>query len=637
MREPDARMKSGMARVLVSMLCYLCLFTQATAQRAVPVTPDLDQHIFTFGEIEYLEDSQGSLDFNQVSSPAGNTLFKQNRLSTPQNTNLNHYYWYRIRIRHDSTVSKSFILEFFDQTIDDITAYLPGAQGQYDIVQLGDNHAFDQRLYRHKNFELPVNNTRNGEDVYYFRIRSSQQADIIIVLRSVNRFIGYALDEYFTFGIFYGMILIFSFYNLIMFIAVRQRQYLYYVLYIISVGLYEMCTDGIAYQYLWPRASQWNQYAFAFPLVCISVFTLLFARNLLHVKAKLPALNKLISAVIVARIAFFVLGWLFFRPWLNYKFIEIVPLALSFFTGVYMLRIGYRPARFFVLGYSFLFVGFMLKFFIMLGYSWLNFGVISYYSLSFCFIMEMFFLSFAIGDKVRLLKKKRERARQDMMRQMTVNARLKDNLNRKLEYQVQERTKELVEKNTLIEQQNEELGQVNDLLLEQAEQISRMNALLQQDNTQLRTNVEKVSKARALSAPVDFEEFSKSYPDSDSCFRFLADLKWAEGYTCRKCGNAQHFPGHQPFSRRCSKCGYEESVLANTLFQNSRIPINKAFYMVFLIYTSKGKISSHKLSEILGIRQSTCWAYLNRVRTLMDERKKELRQADEHGWSRLVC
>ena len=636
MRRLDARITRA-AQVWVTMMVCLCLVSRGISQRTVPVTQSVNQHFFTFGEIEYLEDKEGNRTFNQVSSPEANALFRPSLISTPQTTRLNQYYWYRIKIRTDSAVHRSFILEFFDQTIDDITAWLPDAKGGYQQVQLGDNHRFSQRFFQHKNFELPIDNTLSREGTYYFRVRSSQLADVIIVLRSINYFVSYAVDEYFSFGIFYGMILIFSFYNLIMFVAVRQRQYLYYVLYIISVGLYEMCTDGIAYQYLWPNASRWNQYAFAFPLAGISVFTLLFSRKLLHVKIRLPLLSRVIDAVIVVRIAFLAVSLLFFPQWLNYKFIEIIPLTLSFFTGIYMLRTGYRPARFFVLGYSFLFVGFMLKFFIMLGYSRLNFGVISYYSLSFCFITEMFFLSFAIGDKVRLLKKKRERARQEMMRQMTANARLKDNLNRKLEQQVAERTRELVEKNMLIEQQNQELGQVNELLQEQAGEISRMNALLEQDNTQLRTNVEKVTKARALSAPVDFDEFSRIYPDSDSCFRFLADLKWANGYSCRKCGNEQHFPGHQPFSRRCSKCGYEESVLANTLFQNSRIPINKAFYMVFLIYTSKGKISSHKLSEVLGIRQSTCWTYLNRVRTLMEERKKELRQADEHGWSRLVC
>ena len=623
------------ARILLLFLSVIAGF-HVSAQVPVTISDETDQHIFTYGEIEYLEDPSGQLTMAELQSPAASKLFKPSFQSTPQNHNLGVVYWYRIRIKHDPSVKKHFILEYFDQTIDEITAYMPDSSGHYQARRLGDSYHFSQRLFRHKNFELELDNNRAGEQLYYFRIRSAQIADVIIVLRSVNKFIGYALNEYFSFGIFYGMILIFSFYNLIMFLAVRQVQYLYYVLYNLSVALYEACTDGIAYQYLWPGAPVWNQYAFALPLCLMSIFALLFTRKLLYVRSRAPMLDKVILGIIAARAGFFVAALLFNRSWFNYKFIEMIPLAVAFYTGIHIWLRGYRPARFFVLAYSFLFVGFMLKFFIMLGYDWLNFGVVSYYSLSFCFILEMFFLSFAIGDKVRLLKRKKDKAQRQIIRQMSENARLKDVLNRELESQVKERTRELSEKSELIAQQNEELQEANLLLQAQAEEISRMNALLEQDNRQLQTNVEKVSRARVLSAPVDFEEFSRIYPDKESCFRFLSELKWSQGYNCRKCGHDHYFQGHLLYSRRCAKCGYEESVTANTILHDTRIDINKAFYMIFLVYSTKGKISSHKLSEILNIRQSTCWSYSSRIRKVMEDRKKSLQQSDEKGWSKLV-
>jgi hypothetical protein len=58
--------------------------------------------------------------------------------------------------------------------------------------------------------------------------------------------------------------------------------------------------------------------------------------------------------------------------------------------------------------------------------------------------------------------------------------------------------------------------------------------------------------------------------------------------------------------------------------------------MIFLMYSTKGKISSHKLSEIVAIRQSTCWAYSTRIKKLMDNKKKELSNAGSKGWSMLV-
>ncbi len=617
--------------------CFLISFVMdLKAQKAVQILDSIPQHIFTFKEIEVLEDAKDQYSFEAIKSKPFDQKFKASTSSTPQTKKLNTTYWFKIKIKANDLAKKPFLLEFFDQTIDHITAYIPQNDQSFKVEELGDSNPFSKRLIHHKNFEIPIQNDGEAIQTYYFKIKSSQISDVIIVLRSAEWFISYALDEYFYFGIFYGMILVFSFYNLIMYIAIRQKQYLYYVLYNLSVGFFEMSTDGIAYQYLWPNAPGWNQVAYAFALCATSIFALLFTRELLLVKLKAPKLNQVIVGVIICRLVFFVYCYLFDQSLFSYKFIEAIPLSVAFFTGIYIYKNGYQPARFFVLGYSFLFAGFTLKFLIMLGIAWLNFGVVSYYSLSFCFVLEMVFLSFAIGDKVRILKKKKDSVQQKMIRQMAVNAKLKDTLNQELESKVEERTREVYHKSLIIESKNQALEEANALLQRQAEEISRMNVLLEQDNEELQTSVEKVSRDRVMSTEVDFEEFSKIYPDKESCYEFLAELKWNKGYHCRKCSNDHYFNGHILHSRRCSKCGYEESVTTYTIFHNTRIPINKAFYMIFLIYSSKGKISSHKLSELLSIRQSTCWTFGTRIKKVMDDRKKTLKKSAKNGWSQLV-
>lgn len=621
---------------LFALILSLAVGSAAYAQKTVALNDSVDQHIFNFNEIESLTDPANQLTFDEVKSKAFDKKFSPNLKSTPQTKDQTATYWYRIRIRHNSKAGKRYLLEFFDQTIDHVTAYLPRKDGSYQVSQFGDTFNFERRQLHHKNFELYIRNDNDNAQVYYFKFKSSQISDVIIVLRTVDWFISYALDEYFYFGIFYGMILVFSFYNLIMFIAMRQRQYLYYVLYNLSVGLFEMSTDGIAYQYLWPSAPVWNQVSYAFALYATSIFALLFTRELLFVKAKAPRLNKLILSIIGIRTLLFVYSLLADQSLFTYKFIEFIPLSVAFYTGIYIYRSGYKPARFFVLGYSFLFAGFMLKLLIMIGFSWLNIGVIGYYSLSFCFILEMVFLSLAIGDKLRILKHKKEKVQRQMIRQLAENFKLKDTLNQQLEVKVEERTKEVFHKSLIIEAKNAELLEANDRLMQQAEEISRMNVLLEQDNLELQTNVEKVTRDRVMSADVDFEEFSKIYPDKESCNLFLSELKWADGYSCRKCKNTHYYHGHIPYSRRCSKCGYEESVTTYTVFHNTRIPINKAFYMIFLIYSTKGKISSHKLAEILNIRQSTCWTYGSKIKLLMEERKTILKKTNKNGWSKLV-
>jgi hypothetical protein len=622
-------------KVIIYILFLCFTFSGAYAQNPVSINDQIDQHKFTFKEIEYLEDTSGKLTIGQVSSPASDHLFKTSISSTLQIRNLNTVYWYRIKIKPGITSKKDWVIEFFDQTIDQLTCYLPDGHGTYLVKHLGDNQPFDQRDFKHKNFELSLK-PGTATQTFYFKIQSHETANIIIVLRSVNRLLAYANDEYFAYGLLYGMILIFAFYNILMFLAVKRKQYLYYVLYILSVGLYQMSADGIAYQYLWPSFPVWNQYAYAVALCAVSVFCLLFTMKLMHTKQQAPLINKIITGTIILRLAFFFYCLLFNRELFSYKFIDFIPLLLAYGTGFYFNHKGYRPARFFIIGYSCLCLGFLYKIFIIPHFDWLNTNIFTCYSLSISFISEMIFLSLAISDHVRILKRKKDKAKSLMIAQMKKNEELQLRLNQELETLVAIRTQEVNEKAAIVEEQNLELMHVNELLIKQAEEISRINTLLEKDNKELHINVTEVTLSRVMSKDVDFEEFGRIYPDNISCYTFLADLKWKEGYHCRRCGHDHSFGGRTPFSRRCTKCDYDESVTAYTIFQNSRIPINKAFYLLFLMYSSKGKISSHKLAEALEIRQGTCWSYSIKIKKLMDERKKELKQNAREGWSKLV-
>ena len=630
-------------RTSVFLLLFFC-FISADAQKTVVFNNNSYEHIFVRGEIVTLEDPESKLTFEEISSSAYHHKFLDNVDYYPKNYNRNSSYWYRIKVRFDEDFDKSSVIEFFDQVTDYIDAYIPDQDGKYIHAKTGADLAFNERLFKHKNFEFLIKNLKKGEYYYYFKVKSKDRVNVIIVFRTIERFIQYGLTEYLTYGLFYGMIFIFSFHNLLMYLAVRRKQYLYYILYIISVGLYEVSIDGIAYQYLWPQQPVWNEYAYGIALFCISSFALIFTKELLHVKQKAPFYFKLINVVLALRLLFFLLCLLYNPDWFKYKFIEFIPLSVGFITGIYILwRKKYRPARFFVVGYSFLFLGFVIKIIHILGYARHIPGALGYYSLSFGFLLEMVFLSFAIGDQVRILKRKKENAQKQIIKQMQLNAEMQENLNRELEAKVEQRTTEvkkqaiaLQQQNTTIEKQNEELLLKNNLLQDQSEEISRMNILLEKDNISLKTSIEKVTDARVNATELDFDEFSQKYPDKESCYKFLSELKWESNYACLKCNHTNYCNGKVPYNRRCTKCAYEESVLQHTIFENNRIPINKAFYLVYLMYNSKGTISSHKLSDKLGIRQSTCWTYASKVKKVMEERKKDLRGTGKSGWSKIV-
>ncbi|WP_255373148.1 7TM diverse intracellular signaling domain-containing protein [Chitinophaga sp. YR627] len=607
---------------LIAIICC-CFFMCAKAQRPVYIDHTMGEYIFTYGEINWLEDRSGTIGFEEIRSRDAAGTFRINTDYYPKNFNPHSVYWFKVQVTFsDSIPGNQRLFEFYDQTIEELTVYLPDVHGVYTELHSGAGNAFKNRLYRHKNFEFLIPDMSKGTYVYYVRIKSLNEINFIMVYRSIERFINYALVEYITYGLFYGMILVFCLYNLLMLLATRLSHYLYYVLYIVSVGVYEMSTDGIAFQFIWPDMPGLNEYMYGISLYCMSIFALVFARTLLRVKRQSPLLYNLINWTIVIRTLYFLVCLFARKEWFIYKFLDFIPLFVAFLSGFVIWCKGFKPARFFVLGNAILFIGAIVKLITVLGFVKGLSGVVGHYSMVIGFVMEMVLLSFSIGDQVRLFRKEKKQAQDDAFYHMQHNLKLQASVNQQLEEQVAARTRQL-------ESQSREIH-------EQAQEIARMNKLLEKDNAELKTNIEKITDARIKSAELTFEEFSQKYPDQEKCYSFLADLKWNKGFTCRKCGYANYSTGRKPFSRRCNKCAYEESPMHDTIFENNRIPINKAFYIVYLVFTTKGNISSYQIAEKTDMRQGTCWAYASRVKTLLDMESGASKKSKKGSWTDLI-
>jgi hypothetical protein len=114
------------------------------------------------------------------------------------------------------------------------------------------------------------------------------------------------------------------------------------------------------------------------------------------------------------------------------------------------------------------------------------------------------------------------------------------------------------------------------------------------------------------------EVLERLFADDDSCYAFLADLKWEEGFTCRRCGNINSCPGKSPHSRRCTKCKSEESAAAGTIFHNCKFPIHKAFYIAWNVCRGNSDISSWEFARRLALRQMTCWNFKTKIEKALE-------------------
>ncbi|MFC3414200.1 7TM diverse intracellular signaling domain-containing protein [Algoriphagus hitonicola] len=570
------------------------------------IDDQLDERIYAIDKLEFFEETGNSLDIATVSHPDFQGNFKTNPAFSKGKFDPNKTYWVKVSILRNPASQKNWILEFYDQTIDHLDAYLPQNQGGFRKVELGDERPFSQRLFSHKNFEIPVSNVSEGITNYYFKIRSSQKADIRIAFRSVNRFVFYSLSEYFLYGIFYGMILIITLYNLLIYVAIREIKYLYYVFYLLSVAGFAMAADGIGFQYLWPNSPEWNSYVngiFGFGIVAFAIF---FSIRFLNLKLRHRLLYQLLRWFLVAKSILFLAGLAGVLELLEVQVYDILPFLLILVASILVLVKGYKVARLFVAAYAILVLGVLLK--ILVHTAVIPHSTVLYYSLHMAFLIEMLLLTLALGDRVKILKETKDRALLRSLRQAETNAQLKDKVNAELEQKVADRTFELEEKSRLLEAYNTQI-------LEKDEEIKRINSLLDKDIWKLKSKMKESLRNQITNKKLTYEEFKVIFPDATACYRYLEEIKWSEGFTCKSCGQSKEAKAPKLFHRRCGSCGHIESPTAGTIFHGIRIPLEKAFYLVYLVVSEQDQMTLEQLSHLLDLRVNAISNFKIKVRT----------------------
>lgn len=113
-------------------------------------------------------------------------------------------------------------------------------------------------------------------------------------------------------------------------------------------------------------------------------------------------------------------------------------------------------------------------------------------------------------------------------------------------------------------------------------------------------------------------DFVTRFGDEVTCQKYLAKMKWENGFSCTICGHTGWARMGESFHRKCNRCKHIESPTAGTLFHKVKFPLQKAFLIVFLVSTSKKGISSYELSRRLSLRQTTCYFFKRKVMSAMN-------------------
>ena len=114
-------------------------------------------------------------------------------------------------------------------------------------------------------------------------------------------------------------------------------------------------------------------------------------------------------------------------------------------------------------------------------------------------------------------------------------------------------------------------------------------------------------------------DLREAFPTEKSCIHHLEELRWPQGIVCPWCASTRQFYTVRSVKYKCADCRQEFSVRKGTIFEESRLPLQKWFIAAWLITSNRKGIPSTQLAREIGVTQKTAWFMLGRLREVLGQ------------------
>lgn len=106
----------------------------------------------------------------------------------------------------------------------------------------------------------------------------------------------------------------------------------------------------------------------------------------------------------------------------------------------------------------------------------------------------------------------------------------------------------------------------------------------------------------------------RAFPNEDACVKHLRATRWHNGEYCPHCGHDKVYPLSKRRLFKCAQCRINFSIRVGTIFEDSKLPLQKWFAAIWLITNHPKGIASTTLAKDLKVTQKTAWFILHRLR-----------------------
>ncbi|AIQ62029.1 hypothetical protein PSTEL_01725 [Paenibacillus stellifer] len=386
------------------LIAVLLLLTFGSGAAAAPIDQPDDSASLAGnndlqGILRIMEDKDGSLTPEQAAAPAMDALYEPYSSSGFAGTLSKSVYWVKLDLYNDAARTRDFMLELSKPQLGKVTLYQFNDERKLSSETVtGRRLPFYDRSYIHRNFIFHLSFAPMSGEKLYFKIETDTFLQLPMKLWDTQSFLEKEQHQDLLFGVYYGIMLVMALYNIFLFISIRERTYLYYVLFILSFAVMQAVWDGFAYQFLWPDFPGWEVRANPMFITLTGLFALLFSLNFLSVPKYSPRMARIMQFFTVVLILALP-AILLLSPAAGTRLaVCLSSVSILFCLGAILaVRFRIRSVFFYIFAWIVLFAGALLN--ILAAYKLIPLNFWSLYSIRFGSAAETVLLSLALADR----------------------------------------------------------------------------------------------------------------------------------------------------------------------------------------------------------------------------------------------
>jgi len=390
------------------------------------------RYAYLYNTLYILEDTTGDWNIADVSSPDKYDTFHRNQTTSKDLGNPNKVFWVRLKLRGHKAKNGDYLFMVGQDsyTWRDIQVYIPNDSGNYNLQITGSDLLPEQKTVQDWRSFFRVQLNREKEKEIYLRLQGPNNITVPPEIFLLHMDEPYLLDNeekaHHNRGIFLGILWVQGVYFLLLFLSVKYRAYLFYVIYIL--GLILSVSNASYYHSFFPKSGEYHIFVY-FIAAWIAAFGMIrFSEIYLNIREYLPKsrtylqLYKSIFTFVAVGIIILITFEYNLSQFISYEvlndlingaantYIMLISLGLILIMaiGIAVHHRGFVPARYLLFANIFLILGVGIPF----GMASLNMGHLPFRQTMLAaeigVILQLSFFALGVGNKQKMLEEEKK-------------------------------------------------------------------------------------------------------------------------------------------------------------------------------------------------------------------------------------